>query len=850
MNQEQSPFRGFHKIREILGKIPFQGSEKIRGPIFHGLLWVLILVYLESVLHGVVFHSLTARYFYILGFSIPVALGLSLLLGLLPKRVNMGVSIALVSVLCVVFGSQLVYFFVFGNLYDPSMVSLGGDAIATFWKEMLLTMSENLAPLILCLLPIPVVCLVCRFLPDVFQGIDWHSKAPWRKRTDWISRAALAAVTVAVQVAMVLSLSIGGTGFYSAYSFYHSNDVTMKQATDTFGLLTALRLELTHPGSSVEVQSGYYAELPPVIRAPKPDTSGDGLSGEDQPPEYGWNVLDIDFDTLNGLTENETLLALNSYISSLTGTQQNEYTGMLADYNLIVLCAESFSTAAIDPEVTPTLYRLAHEGFVFNNYYNAFPNNTTDGEYSLCMGLMPDNTRGKTASSFYASRNSYLPMALGNIFNEQRGIQAYGYHNYVGSFYGRDESHPNMGYKLKFAGSGMKFTTSWPSSDLEMMEQSVSDYIGQGQFHAYYMTFSGHYKYDRWVNPMASRNYDQVRNLPYSETSKCYLSCNLELEKAMAYLMEQLEEAGVADKTAIVMAGDHVPYGLTNWQYSELMGYDCDFFERYHDTLIFWVGGLEEPIQVDTYCCNIDVLPTILNLWGFEYDSRLLAGTDVFSDGNHVAVLVDQSFATDKVRFNTSTGTATWLVPQEELPEGYLEGLIRLVKNKFSFSTDILNTAYYNFIFDEGAVKVNKSGWISQRDWDIQFGAGVSDDDDEPEETTFPQEPQEGTAPEAGSETQTGGQTHEAPPATVPDGQGQEPGPGTPTEGQTPEQPPEGEDPEGPSGTVPEGQDPEPSPSQKPVRAPWIPPVDEPPQEPPEADSVEQEPPQEPTDEN
>ena len=97
---------------------------------------------------------------------------------------------------------------------------------------------------------------------------------------------------------------------------------------------------------------------------------------------------------------------------------------------------------------------------IFNNYYNAYPNNTTDGEYSFCLGLWPDTTRGKNASSFYASRGSYLPYSLGKIFREQREVNTYGYHNFLGSYYGRDETYPNMGYDSKFFMAGMTFSSS------------------------------------------------------------------------------------------------------------------------------------------------------------------------------------------------------------------------------------------------------------------------------------------------------------------------------------------------------------------------------------------------------
>lgn len=802
---------------------PVRKPGSMRGILLHALLWVLTVLYLESLLHAVVFRSLTARFFYILGFSVPAGLSLSLLLGLLPRRANTVLRIFLVSVLCVIFVSQLVYFFVFGNLYSLSRVALGGGAIASFWRETLLTMGEHVGVILLCVLPIPALCLARRFLPEAFEPI------PPKDRPALRVRAALLVLAVAIQAITVLSLGLGGTGFYSPYSIYYGHDATMKQTADSFGLLTAVRLELTRSPSDGD-GPGYYAELPALTGTPAP--SGTPSPQETPTPEYGWNLLDIDWDALNGLTGDETLLALNSYVSSLPGTRKNQYTGMLADYNLIVLCAESFSEAAIDPELTPTLYRLAHEGFVFSNYYNTFPDCTSDGEYSLCLGLLPDNSRGKTAPSFYASRNSYLPMALGNIFSRQRGIQGKAYHNHTGSYYGRNLTHPNMGYACKFAGDGMSFTPSWPTSDLEMMEQSIPDYIGQEQFLAYYMTFSAHMMYNS-SNSMGRHNYDQVKDLPCSEAAKYYLSGNIELDKALAYLMEQLEAQGIADRTAIVLAGDHYPYGLTTSQYDELMGRKTDYFGRYHDALIFWVGGLEEPIPVDTYCCNMDILPTILNLWGFDYDSRLLAGTDILSpEATHTAILIDQSFLTDKVWFDANTNTPTWLVPQEEVPEHYLDNMIRMVKNKFSFSTDVLNTAYYNFVFDKGSVTVNKSGWISEEDW---FGTGKKEEPAQPTpgstppgsaspapETPFPETtpgtaspaPVSGTgspvtspqvSPDPSSESgapEEPSLTPETPPEAAPEVSpvppGPTPAPETPPESQAPETPPESQAPENP----------------------------------------------------
>ncbi len=648
--------------------------------------WAFALMYWECLLSGAVFHSFGVR-IYALGFTLSAALLVTLVLSFLRKG-RFGAEVFLTAVLTLLYGSQIVYHFIFGTLYSVAMVSQGGEAMTNFWRELLAAMGDHFPWLVALLVPLALRI----FLRKGLKG-ELRAKG----------RIVLLALAVALFALTRADIRQTGTEMFSDEDYYRSREIATNQNVQRFGLLTTIRLELTRHAKTEE-QDYYIPE----------ETQGENPA--QKPAEVRYNVMNIDFDALNALTEDKKLLAINDYCSKVTGTNQNEYTGMLKDYNLIVMCAESFSPAAIDKDLTPNLYKLTQQGIIFNNYYNTFPNTTTDGEYALMQGLYPDAGRSKAVSSLYASRNSYLPFTLGNAFQSQRGVESFGYHNYRGSYYGRSESHPNMGYTMKFAGDGMTFTTNWPASDLEMMEQSVDDYIGKEPFHAYYMTFSGHYKYDIGTNEMAKRNWDQVKDLPYSSNAiKAYLSCNIEFDKAIGYLMERLEQAGVADRTAIVIAGDHFPYGLKDSEYAELIGHDIDGFSEFKSTLIFWVGGLEKNIVVDEYCCNVDVLPTILNLWGFEYDSRLLAGTDVFSDGTHAAVLVDKSFLTDKVWFNASTGEIRYQVPESEIPEGYVENMNQLIATRFSISADILNTAYYNFVFDKGKVYVNRLGWNSKK---------------------------------------------------------------------------------------------------------------------------------------
>ena len=109
---------------------------------------------------------------------------------------------------------------------------------------------------------------------------------------------------------------------------------------------------------------------------------------------------------------------------------------------------------------------------------------------------------------------------------------------------------------------------------------------------------------------------------------------------------------------------------------------------------------MKEPVIVDAPCCTVDILPTLHNLFGTEYDSRLLAGTDVLDPNSfHIAMLYNKSFITDKVKCD-STGKVTYLVDKSEVPEGYVDACISYVKNKFEISLQVIKNDYFKVIYD------------------------------------------------------------------------------------------------------------------------------------------------------
>lgn len=250
-------------------------------------------------------------------------------------------------------------------------------------------------------------------------------------------------------------------------------------------------------------------------------------------------------------------------------------------------------------------------------------------------------------------------------------------------------------------------TEEWPESDLEMMDITVPDYIDRQPFSIYYMTVSGHCGYSLQENAQSRKNYDAVKDLDCSEAVKCYLAAQLELEKAMTSLLQQLEEAGIADDTVIVLSPDHYPYGLersaawkTNRNYlCELLDVDkLTPFNRDSNTLIIWSGCLEGmDLQVDTPVYSLDILPTLSNLFGVPYDSRLLVGRDVFSEEMPLVLWPNYSWKTDRGTYDAAEGVFTPADGQEADRE-YIDYVCALVRSKFSYCTQVQNTHYFRWL--------------------------------------------------------------------------------------------------------------------------------------------------------
>ena len=667
-------------------------STMPRGPL-NWIFFPLALLYHELLLRA--FDTQNAFFrgtlVMVVLFSIATGLLLSLLVNLLHNRRLAQVLMLVVTalwtlLLCVEYCCRSYFKSYFSVGFICTMT---GNVVTGFGSTIPGIVAQRLPFIIAALLPL-ALCILLRK-----RIVTEHRMSKW----------SLLFVTAVSVIFLLIGEGLARWGTYGdSYTYNFQTDAAVSQ----FGLHTAVRLEAEY---------ALFGTPQPKLELPTQEDEPDDPPAATTPVEYGYNALDIDFQALADSASDSALRSMAQYFGSLTPSKKNEYTGLFQGKNLVLITAEAFSPWFISRELTPTLYKLTHEGFVCENYYQpGWGQSTTGGEYAVMTGLLP--TWVGSNVSFYASANDDMPFALGNQLRAL-GYRTGAYHDNIYNYYNRDKTHPNLGYDYQGVGNGLTVTEdgSWPYSDLEMVQNTIGDYIdgyvSDGTpFHVYYMTVSGHGSYG-WGHAMAAKNRAKAQAAyPNASTQvQAYVAANLELENALTYLLEQLEAAGIAEDTVICMSADHYPYLLAEPEtdyYNELRGVvdserDTD---RYRNALVLWCGGMENAVTVTEPCSAVDIVPTLSNLFGLKYDSRLLSGRDVLdkdynagsASGSIPLVILPtssgNSWATAAGVFEATTRTFN-ARPGVTVEEDYVSRVNNIVALQYNYAQQLIARDYY-----------------------------------------------------------------------------------------------------------------------------------------------------------
>lgn len=636
----------------------------------------LLIIYLELIFKFMVIKSVNlADLGFTLLFTVQIILFFNLICNLFKEKVSKIILITSTVILTIYFMVQTVFYNLFSVPFSFMTLGLAENALdfTSIIKDAIL---QNL--LVLILLALPLIFVICIHKKIIFERYNGKQCCAW-----------IAGIIVALLVLFGV-INLDKNGVYSSYNLFFNVNAQEKNI-EKFGLINSTAMDIVRTIGGFEekaiIETNSSTSLfPNHIEIEKP--------AEPQVVLPTYNELDLNLDALIEQTTDSGLKNVYKYINSVQPTNQNDYTGYFKDKNLIFILAEGFNSIAVDENLTPTLYKLTNSGFVFNNFYSPVFLSTTGGEFQATTGLIPT----QSILNMWKKDKPDIKYALGNSFSKV-GYTANAYHDWTYTYYSRQDTMKTLGFDSYMGmGNGLEklMDSKWLPSDVDMMNVTTDFYTSEDKFVTFYITVSAHAPYNfSGGNSTAIKYKEYVEDLPYSTAVKAYLASQMELDRAIETLINRLEEAGILDDTVIAIVGDHYPYTLSIDEINEVSTYKRDdIVEVNRSNFILWNSAMEEPIEVNKVGSQIDVLPTLLNLFGIEYDSRLLIGQDILSDNPGIAIFSNRSWVSDygtyfaKNKQFVSNGNG-------EVDENYVSQINKSVANKFTMSQSFLKYDIY-----------------------------------------------------------------------------------------------------------------------------------------------------------
>lgn len=717
-----------NSTKTVLNKLPMKkkGVSKKNQTILTGnviKISSLPIIFLYYEILFMIFRHSNISLLYPIMFAIGIGSILSFFLGLLPKKPYRIIKGVLIGIVALMFIVETLVRSSFQQYMTLEAILYGTGGVVGHYTKLLIWAILGGIPVIL-MFGLPVVGYIL-----------FHRFCDLPVKKNWFFLSLNAEIGV---VMMVLGLFFVGLG---AKAETWSSNYSFNIALENFGLLAGTGLEMKYSllgnskKDSFDLEDTTRLEILNNEDGLETESEGFDLEAFEEeahketeqtkiyltPDDFGYNVMDLDFDALKASAPDNTIAEMYQYVETVVPSMKNEYTGVFAGKNLIMICAEALSDCAVSPELTPTLYRVMNNGFRFHDFYQpSWGGSTSTGEFSFVFGLTPIRTDKTMIAT--ADDNNYFTM--GNSL-QRLGYTSYAYHAGSYDFYHRDQTHENLGYSRYLAtGNGLEDIVGGEYvDDITLFDKTMGMYTGSQPFSIYYMTYSGHsdYEKNRYVDTYLDI-VDTYFGNRYKDITKYYLCYQMVFDRALELMINRLEELGIADDTVIVICPDHYPYGLeeaatygTKQDYlSDLYGYKyTNWWNLDHSCAAIWSACMEKdpsepgyvaPADITGVSSSIDITPTLLNLFGIEYDSRLLAGHDLLAPNKEALVVWENySWLTDVVYHDSRSGV-NYLTDGSGRTAGpeydeYIYRISKTAKNMLLYSDRVIGNNFFGVMF-------------------------------------------------------------------------------------------------------------------------------------------------------
>lgn len=406
---------------------------------------------------------------------------------------------------------------------------------------------------------------------------------------------------------------------------------------------------------------------------------------------------------------NTTLNTLNKYFINNKITDENEYTGLYKDKNLIVIMMESVNDIIINKEDYPNFYKLYSEGWHWENNYS--PRNSCSTGNNEMSGMTSLYSIYNTCTANIYKDNTYFE-SIFNLFNKNN-YYTFSAHDYSEHYYYRHIIHSNMGSQKYYGVEelGIDYSSQYKNwaSDEDFMKvvNDIINNVDSDKFMTWLTTVSSHqpYYYSSIEGDKYLSLYD---NLDLKIDLKRYKSKLKILDNALGILIDGLTASGKLDDTVIVLFGDHYPYGLSTNTINSVLDYDTGVdYESERVPFVIYNSKME-PKVFKEYTSYVNILPTVANLFGLNYDPRLYMGTDLLSkDYKSLVVFADGSWKNEYAYYNASKSDIEYFTDKTYSIEE-LQQINNNISNKINMSSLAIKNNYFNYLYSSlNGIKYN-----------------------------------------------------------------------------------------------------------------------------------------------
>lgn len=318
----------------------------------------------------------------------------------------------------------------------------------------------------------------------------------------------------------------------------------------------------------------------------------------------------------------------------------NKYTGMFKGKNLIFVQLEGLDNWLLTKENTPTLYKLMNEGINFNNHYSYYNGggSTFNSEFAVNTGFITPLSYTQNAYTF---NKNYFPYSMAHLY-KSLGYTVNAFHMNTGEYYSRTTNYKNWGYDNYYGLIDIeKYHDDSYTLDRELiLNKKFNELIfpNDTSFVDYIITYSGHLPFTNTKgvckllynldNPKDEEEKDKSKDETFVEMTEeeCTKRQAKETDYMFELLLKNLEEKNMLDNTVLVVFTDHYLYTLE----------DKTILDKYKQTsnnLInktpFFIWSKEtKKTTINNVTSQLNILPTVLNLFGIDYNPNYYIGSD------------------------------------------------------------------------------------------------------------------------------------------------------------------------------------------------------------------------------